>query len=417
MMFAKKSALAGRRAQGLTCVCLIASLFSPWAQAQSALSFAEALQKARLHHPSVQARQAEQAAALAEKAGAEWARYPTPTLEASSKGAVGANTGVLRIDQPLWAGGRITAGIAAAESRHQAATVGIEESRLDIGLRVIAAYAEALRQTERMAYAQTNVREHEKLLEMIDRRVDKEVSSQADRRLAESRLLQAQTDLSLVQQARSQSLVQLSQLTGGSVGRVDWAGVVPGPLPAQMETVMEAALAHSPTLLRVQHSEEAANADIDSKRSAYWPQLALRLEKTTGGFNPDERAMVVLTAQPGAGLSAGAGVDAAVARREALRHERMAVQRDVRERVEFDWTEWQAAQTRLEATRRTSEITSEVFDSYARQYVTGRKTWIDVLNAVRENVQARFAFADAKTQSTAAALRLQARMGRLEQMP
>ena len=52
-------------------------------------------------------------------------------------------------------------------------------------------------------------------------------------------------------------------------------------------------------------------------------------------------------------------------------------------------------------------ISSEVFDSYARQYVIGRKSWIDVLNAVRETMTARFTLADARSQAFAAGLRLQ----------
>jgi adhesin transport system outer membrane protein len=53
----------------------------------------------------------------------------------------------------------------------------------------------------------------------------------------------------------------------------------------------------------------------------------------------------------------------------------------------------------------------EVSDSYARQYTTGRKTWIDVLNAVRETTQAELAMVDAAAQADAASLRLRLRTG------
>jgi len=47
-----------------------------------------------------------------------------------------------------------------------------------------------------------------------------------------------------------------------------------------------------------------------------------------------------------------------------------------------------------------------VFESFTQQFTTGRKTWIDVMNAVREFTLAEFAVADAEAQFAGAALRL-----------
>jgi adhesin transport system outer membrane protein len=42
--------------------------------------------------------------------------------------------------------------------------------------------------------------------------------------------------------------------------------------------------------------------------------------------------------------------------------------------------------------------------------VIGRKSWLDVLNSVREAVQAKYTLEDARTQTVAAAMRLRAQM-------
>ena len=385
-------------------------LASGMAHAQSSLLlFEQALDLSLTTHPSVLSKRSEQAAAQADKAGAEWARYPTPSVEAATRRIKETDsTALVRIDQPLWTGGRITAGIDAADSRYDAATAAISESRLDLSIRVITSYTEALRQKDRLRHATVGVGEHEKLLEMIRRRVAQEVSSQADQRLAEARLLQARTDLSVTQQGLLNGLAQLSQLSGQSVSDVAWEGVEGRSAPPGLEAALQLAVDNSPVLRRLRYSEEAASADIDSRRSAYWPQLTLRLERAMEGSSADSRAMLVLTAQPGAGLSAASGVDAAISRRDAVRQERDSAEREVRERVTLDWNEWQAVQVRLQTAQRASEISNEVFESYARQYVIGRKTWIDVLNAVRESTLARFTLADARAQSAAASLRLSA---------
>lgn len=379
--------------------------------AQSALTFEQALGSTLASHPLIQGKRSAQMAAQADRKGAEWLRYPTPSIEATTQGS-GKDNGLLRLDQPLWSGGRITAAIDAAGSRLGAADAAIDESTLDLSLRVISAYGEALRQQAKMQYAQAGVDEHEKLLGMIRRRVESEVSSQTDQRLAESRLYQAVNDLALTRQAYQNAIAQLGQLCGCEVRAISERGVS-AQLDAQnLDDVLSEALAYSPALRRLKYDEEAADADIATKRSAYSPQLSLRLEKGTGDLQTS-RALLVLQAQPGAGLSAMSGVDAAIARREAARMAREAAERDARDRATLDWNEWQSARQRFDNSKLSRAMSTQVFESYARQYAIGRKSWIEVLNAVREATLAEFSLEDARSQMISSSLRLRAQTGKL----
>jgi adhesin transport system outer membrane protein len=378
------------------------------AQAQQVCDFDCVLTSALANHPVIMGRRSAQVAARAEKEGAEWARYPSPSIEASSQAGNDNTVGLLRLDQPLWTGGRITAGIEAAGSRLDAAGGALDEARRDMSLRVINSYAEALRQKDRVRFAEEGVREHEKLLEMIRRRVKQNVSSQTDQRLAESRLFQVKNESLIAGQSLKNILANLEQLSGKAVLDVFWPDTDERGIPATLETAQRLALAASPTLRRLRHEEMAATADIDSSRSAYLPSVALRFEHSTGtSVSDDSRAFLVLLAQPGAGFSAGSGVEAAIAQRETVRLTSVAAEREIRERIALDWNEWVAGRLRFEAAQNASEISSEVFDSYARQYVIGRKSWIDVLNAVRETLTSFFTLADARSQTFAAGLRLQ----------
>lgn len=384
------------------------------AQAQPAWTFEQVLQSALESHPAIMGKRSGQAAARADQKGAEWLRYPTPSIEAATQGG-GKDSGLVRLEQPLWSGGRISAAIDAAGSRLSAADAALNEAELDLTLKVIAAHTEALRQKARQQYAQSGVDEHEKLLAMIRRRVGQEISPLTDQRLAESRLYQVVNDLSQVTQAYNNALAQLAQLSGKPVADISGQGVSALGAPASLEAALSQALGYSPTLRRLTYEEEAANADIDSKRSAYMPQLSLRLEKNMGQTQASS-AMLVLQAQPGAGLSAGSGVDAAIARREAARMAREAAERSTNERITLDWNEWVAARLRQENAVQSRAMSTEVFESYTRQYVIGRKSWIDVLNAVREATQSQFALEDARAQVIAASLRLRAQAGTLAGM-
>lgn len=397
-----------------TLVLAILLLMAGSAQAQPAWTFEQVLQSALESHPAIMGKRSGQAAARADQKGAEWLRYPTPSIEAATQGG-GKDSGLVRLEQPLWSGGRISAAIDAAGSRLSAADAALNEAELDLTLKVIAAHTEALRQKARQQYAQSGVDEHEKLLAMIRRRVGQEISPLTDQRLAESRLYQVINDLSQVTQAYNNALAQLAQLSGKPVADISGQGVSALGAPASLEAALSQALGYSPTLRRLTYEEEAANADIDSKRSAYMPQLSLRLEKNMGQTQASS-AMLVLQAQPGAGLSAGSGVDAAIARREAARMAREAAERSTNERITLDWNEWVAARLRQENAVQSRAMSTEVFESYTRQYVIGRKSWIDVLNAVREATQSQLALEDARAQVIAASLRLRAQAGTLAGM-
>lgn len=386
-------------------------LMADSAQAQPVWTFGQVLHSALAMHPVVMSKLSAQDAARAEQKGAEWQRYPTPTIEAARQNG-GRDSGLARVEQPIWTSGRITAGIDAAGSRLDAADAAVEEAKRDTSLKVIAAYTEALRQKAKQQYAVRGVEEHEKLLGMIRRRVAQDVSSLADQNLAESRLYLAANDLSLANQALSNALTQLSQLSGKPVAEISENGVNGEGTPASLEIALAQALAYSPTLRRLVFEEEAANADIASKRSIYMPTLSLRLEKDLGLLH-DSRAMLVLLGQPGAGLSAKYGVDAAISRRESASMMREAAERDMRDSVTLDWNEWVAARQRLENANQTSAKSTQVFESYTRQYVTGRKNWIEVMNAVREATQAQFSVEDARAQAITAGLRLRAQAGTL----
>lgn len=373
--------------------------------------FEQALATALATHPAVLGKQASVEAAGAELDEARWQRFPSPSFE-TNQYASGGLTNVLRVDQPVWTGGRISAGISGAERRVEAAGASVLEMRQDISLRVIAAWTDACRHEARLTHARTAVQEHERLLALISRRVDNEVSPPVDRDFAQSRLLQARNDLATVTQARNAALAQLSQLVGEPI---DLAAQLPAVEPgaAARELLLERAVDHAPALQRLRAEEGAAEADVSQRRASLMPRVGVRLERTTGPL-ADSRALLVVSVQPGAGLAANSAVHAARSRRDAARLARDAAQRDLQAQVTLDWDDWQFAQQRLQTAQQARAVSAEVFESYTRQYTTGRKTWIDVLNAVREVTQADFQRADAQAQVVAAALRLRLRSGALD---
>jgi len=377
----------------------------------AALSFQEMVDEACVNYPSVLSKVAAREGATADLAGAEWQRYPAPSLETTSD-RMGNTNFALRVEQILWAGGSISGNIESAKKLREASEKGVREAQYDVVSRVIDAYVEALRQQQRKSISEKNLLEHTLLDDAIRRRVASEISPLVDEELSHSRLAQASNDLSTVEQALFKSLHQLSQLAGKSVTQALPLETETIPLPENVDAAIDEAVTRSPTLARLSDEEAAADAQIKVKKAAYWPTLALRYEKSLNnnynyyGAPSDNRIMVVLEAQPGAGLSAFAGVDSARARRDAAEQDRRSSQRDLQRLIADTWQDLEVARRQLGLATSARTSAAEVAESYKRQYIIGRKSWLDVLNVVRESTQSELAVADAKAQVALASLRI-----------
>jgi adhesin transport system outer membrane protein len=382
------------------------------------LSFEQAARRALQSHPSVLGKQSALEAAKADLDAAKWQRYPTMSVQTGKANDGQSNTGALTIQQPLWTFGRISGGIDAARARQGEAAAAIDETRQDLLVKVINAYVEAMRQQARKVAAEQGLEQHQKLLDMITRRVEAEASAPIDKELAQSRLFQASNDLSSTKQALASALTQLSELTGQPVSAVADYSFDSSSLPNSVGRAFDLAEATSPTIRRLALEEQAADADITVKKSAYLPQLSLRYEKywgtnpiATATSSQSSRVMLAVEAQPGAGLSAVSGVKGAEARKAAATQDRAGAERDLKQQVASDWDAFTEAQRRYASAQHFSTSSKAVYESYVRQYTTGRKTWLDVLNTVRESTQSDYAVIDARTEMTGAALRLAVRTG------
>ena len=393
-----------------SCVFVIALLgisVSSYAQTWSLTSLAR---QSLSSHPAVLGKRSAAVAAQADVKAAEWQRFPTPGLSTNTDNR-GEPFTQLSLQQPLWAGGRITSSINSAQAKLNASGKAVDESEQDILVKLVNAYVEAQRWKLRDEVNVENTRQHRQLLDMISRRVELEASPAVDRQLAQSRLLQAENDQSVATQSLSNSYTQLSQLSGEQISSIAPVSFNETLLPPSKDEAVRLATEASPTLARLAFEANAATADIETKRASYFPQLSLRYEKQNGyiqqGFKiTNDRIMVVIDTQFGAGFSAAAGVDGAVARRDAAWQAHEGSVRDLRQQVSLDWDDMVASRTRLKNAHQASSSAQEVFESYTRQYTTGRKSWLDVLNSVREASQAELTVADAAAQLAAASLRL-----------
>lgn len=390
-----------------------------------AWTFEHTAQRALATHPAILSQQYASAAASAELKSASWQRYPTPSLQATKQNndRSSQSSTVLSLQQPLWTGGRITANIESAESRLNASEAVVLETQESVLLSLIDNFTEALRLQARQEFAFKNVHDHENLLNLVNRRVDQQVTPPVDLNLAQARLYQATNDLASISQELANAVMRISHLAGKNIGNLAPIDTDTSSLPRSEKDALRQAEHHSPTLARLAFEEEIASAEISAKKSVYLPQIDLVYQKITdssyipSGSLPGDSLMLMMKMQPGSGLSSVSGVSSAASRRQAIRLNRDAALRDLQINISTDWNILTGARLRFENSTTSGKISDDVFESYVRQYTIGRKGWLEVLNAAQEASHAKMAAADAAAQINRSTLRLRLMTGNLNIAP
>jgi adhesin transport system outer membrane protein len=385
--------------RALAALAVITVISPSLATAGGALGFDEALRVAVSVHPSVQAKRNELAAAANGLDASQWQRFPALSAQSSAGQSGGKNYTTLRLEQPLWSGGRLTADVDAATARVAAAEAALGEAEQDILTRTASAFSEIIRLRGRIAAAEDNVVEHQRLLDLIQRRATSEVNSKTDVIVARARHEQARSELVQYQTQLANAMADLEQLTGGSVSaltvpRSNASGA--GNLAASVQSAVEFA----PALRRLAAEMQAAEAEIRAKKAVLWPQLSARHERFFGGDTTTTTnttsTYLALNYQLGGGLSSLASIRQAEERRNAAEAARQSRRKEIEDKVRTDWNLRRSALAEREIYAELSTSTREVYESFVRQFAAGRKSWLEVLNARREATQARYSLTDAE---------------------
>jgi adhesin transport system outer membrane protein len=352
------------------------------------------LREAVTQHPDIRARRDDQQAATDRLEAARWGRFPG--LSAQIETRSGGPQTVLRLEQPLWNGGRISSQINASQAELNVAGATLSEVQLDVLHRSAGAFFDILRLESRLKTALANEAEHQRLLEIIRRRIAAEVSPSTDETQAAARWRQAITERIQTKRQIETARFLLTQLVGRQVQELL------SPTYVQMgrwseASLTDAALRFSPERQRLVGQVDVAEAQIGLAQSQIMPSVVAGYQSMLGAlpFGEDRgRAYIALQVQTGGGLSSMASVRAAVSKKTAAVEAIEAHDRRLTQSVRTSWAESLALTEQVEPVRKLLVGSEEIVASYLRQFQVGRKNWLDVLNAQREKTQAEYSYSD-----------------------
>ncbi|MEK7346373.1 MAG: TolC family protein [Pseudomonadota bacterium] len=379
------------------------------------------LKQAALAHPSMQAARLDARASAEDLRAVERQRWPTLSaiVESKSTNTNVSSSRALRLEQNLWDGGRTDARIREAEGNvaSNEARIGIQNQTLS--MQIINAWQNLLSADGRIRVAHDTLDQLAKYREQMLRRVTADVSPPIDLELVQSRILQTEVELTQALNARQVTLSKLEQYSG--VEDLSQMAQRPAPAPSLLQTSDVARqfgqtnwrdiASQHPDVIKARQDVSVAQQRIEAKRSEQWPQVYVRLDQPMGSTDNSLTGFVGLRYTPGAGLSTGLEVQALVSRAASQEQAIETAMRNVLEVLYADHSEFTSSRSRMVALDKSVQGSRAVLESYGRQFTAGRKTWQDLMNAVRELAQNQYNLVDAHATMVSAMYRLQIRTG------
>lgn len=361
-------------------------------------------------HPQVRARLEEARAADADVRAARWQYWPTPSL--STDTLRGQSASVARLSQPLWDGGKISAGVSQADIRRQLSLINLRETEHELAAKVLGYWQAFSVQEARVLVFERGMQSLQDLDELMSRRTEAGVSAQADLTLARVRLTQTRADLLQARAARAAALSQLRQLAMQEVEPGQVSRQLP-PLPHPDESIdalREQSRRQHPVVERLKWQRDLQQAELAGLRAELWPNLSLRAERQRGQVEgtlaEGHRLYASVQFSLGAGASVMPRLEAAQVRTQAFEQQQESTLKELDERLIQDWQEYASLRLRLPDLHTVQSTAQELTESSKRLFVTGRKSWLDLQNALREQLQAELAWIEAQAVAEAMRYRL-----------
>lgn len=355
--------------------------------------------------------------------------YPTPSISlerAQSNGgsdpsyAGSPQVAVFKLQQSLWTGGRLSAQLNKAIAIQDIELARLLEIQQGLAVKTLQAWAEVVstqRQQTALLITQSQL---ENLQAKIERRAEQGLSTQSEVKLSRLRVSMVKQLLRQTKIQEDLAWLKLKQwvpealsLSHPRINDTDAFSDAQAHLQNTDNIDWESLSARqSPVALRLEGQLRLQEFELQEKRAAYQPDIYLRAEHQRGNFayantQSVNRLLIGMTATTGAGLSLQSQLASLMAKHGSAQHEIALTQRQLSESVQSDVFNLIARQSKTEELKLNLESLQEIQNAWLRQFDSGRKTWIEVMNAAQETMQGQLAVIENDTSLQLSYWRLQ----------
>lgn len=372
-------------------------------------------------HPLVGSARANQQATTEGINAAKLNLLPTPSV---SSGFDRDNDFIsqVTIRQPLWTGGKLTADVNQAIFDDKAAVEYIYEQQNLVAKTTIDAWQSYIQAIARQGVHTESLKELNDFEAMMQRRVNQGVSARIELDLVTNRILQEQTAYQAASEQQRIAAARLQQIIGQPLSQTSAMSLpnikVLVNQAKQQSTnfekmAFEQASFYNPIIVKEHFQIESAKQGVESQQASRYPTVYAQYEHAYyhDDNENDGKFSVGLSYAPGAGFSNLALARASQAQVDSLVQTQEAARRSVIENIQVQYQQFVSARDRETSLVAAVAGAQIVVNSYRRQFIAGRKSWLEVLNAVREHSDYQVQLAQTRADLLGAFHRLQVDFG------
>jgi adhesin transport system outer membrane protein len=364
------------------------------------MNFEDLISKAVNHHPSIQTSQEAFKMSDEELNSAKWQYFPTPSVDFSNSSK--NDQVVAKLEQPLWTGGKLDSQYDIALANKAEAGYTLEESKYKLIERIL----NLLQAYSQGKSAEISLKEgYDRLSEftvMIDKRIEGGISSQSDKVLLNSRLIQIKSDLINAKSKKTLALKQLSLLVGENIESINFNLDKFNFDNIQSSVLIDDMAKFHPTLKKIDEQLKSSIHQVSKEESALYPTLSLVAERKSGDVytennNISNNAVYLsVKATTGAGLSLLSNIEKAKLNTKKVKSEKDTKEQELTDAFIIDYNNMTLAKEKLANQKLNQELTDEVFEANKKLFIAGKKQWLDLVNSSKELMDISVSYRDTK---------------------
>ena len=351
------------------------------------IKFDELLSEGLNSHPSITVSKKLILGADLQLNSAKWGYYPTPTIDVSRSSNKTRTT--FRIDQPLWAGGKIDAIRDKAKAQKKEAIYIYVESQYQLIEDYLNTLQKYLQAQDKIHIMNSALSQLKPLMQTIDRMIIAGELGMADKNLLNTRISDIYSSLETTQAEFDVAKIQFEILTGHKVEcNISFNNKPIFSESMNIELLVDETLNFHPALKILNAKIEVAKSDVDSAESKLWPTLKLRGEHRKGALydsdsdKEENLIYLVLEMSTGAGASALSNIERSKINVLKVKNEKLSKEKEVINKLMNNYTRFVAVKNNIEILSNDIKIAKKVFDSNKRMFFLQQKKWIDVVSAL-----------------------------------
>lgn len=327
-------------------------------------------------------------------------------------------TAQIEAARPVYTGGRISAGVRAAEAGIDAADARLEAVRQSLYYDTISAFLNVTAARATVDIRENNVRVLDEQVRAANARFDVGFITRTDVALSQARLAGAHAGLASAEAELERVAAGFESLTGVRPGEL--GPVPPLPmLPESFEVALSDLLELNPQLIAAREDERAATEAVDVAKAGGRPVVEIvgraegQQEFNDNFYDTSVTAMARGSVPLFQGGLVSSQVRSAKLRREQARLQVQAAERDLRANLAAAWYGFEAAKRAIEASERQVEAAEIAFNGAQQELSVGTRTTLDVLDSEQDLLNARLALVNAERDANLAAYRILTLTGQL----